>query len=106
MSDQLFSCPGICSDNVKVWLMASITPIALSACCTSCPLGGRALLPHDHINIDASDLGVCGVWHTPKLYFAVQRIQEELDRIEISKARVDTYIRYRQLLGAYISVDL
>jgi hypothetical protein len=41
-----------------------------------------AIPPHDSINMDASDLGVCGVWHTQRSYFAVRWNQDEQERIE------------------------
>jgi len=62
--------------------------------------------PHDRINMDASDLGVCGVWHNQKQYFKVRWSQDELDRIRTFKNREDVSfnINYRELLGAYFSV--
>jgi hypothetical protein len=38
-------------------------------------LPAGALLPYDHINMKASDLGVCGVWHIQRLCFALQKSQ-------------------------------
>jgi hypothetical protein len=67
-----------------------------------------AIPPHDSINMDVSDLGVCGVWHTHQFYFAVRWNQDEQERIEKFKARTDTSfnINYRELLGAYFAVVL
>jgi hypothetical protein len=64
--------------------------------------------PHDRINMDASDMGVCGVWHTRKLYFAVQWDEFELARLDRFKSHEDPgfSINYRELLGAYFSVIL
>jgi hypothetical protein len=67
-----------------------------------------AVPPHDSINMDASDLGVCGVCHAQRSYFAVRWNQDEQERIEKFKARTDTSfnINYRELLGAYFAVVL
>jgi dissimilatory sulfite reductase (desulfoviridin) alpha/beta subunit len=67
-----------------------------------------AVPPHDCIEMDASDLGVCGVWHTQRSYFAVRWNQDEQERIEKFKARTDNSfnINYRELLGAYFAVVL
>jgi hypothetical protein len=58
--------------------------------------------PHGRFNTDTSSLGVCGERHTQSFYFAVHWNREAMDRIERSKARVDTSfnINYRELLGA------
>jgi hypothetical protein len=67
-----------------------------------------AIPPHDSINMDASDLGVCGVWHTQRSYFAVRWSRDEQERIEKFKTQTDTSfnINYRELLGAYFAVVL
>ena len=59
--------------------------------------------PHEVINMDASDLGVCGVWHTRKTYFAMEWNSEEKALIEKFKDRSDMSfsINYRELLGTY-----
>lgn len=68
----------------------------------------EAIPPHDHVNMDASDAGVCGVWHSQKKFFAVQWNEDEKECIRKFKDRSDMSfsINYRELLGAYFSVIL
>jgi hypothetical protein len=35
---------------------------------------------HDCINMDASDAGVCGVWHSQKKFFALQHYNGTITR--------------------------
>ena len=55
------------------------------------------------IEMDASDWGVCGVWHSHRRYFAIPWDEEEKALIASFKKQEDmTFsINYRELLGAY-----
>ena len=56
--------------------------------------------PHETINMDASDLGVCAVWHSQKLYFAIEWNDEEKALIQSfkNKDNMSFSINYRELL--------
>ena len=56
--------------------------------------------------MDASDLGVCAVWHSRKVYFVIEWNDEENELIESFKNKSDmTFsINYRELLGAYFAM--
>jgi hypothetical protein len=58
--------------------------------------------------MDASDAGVCGVWHSQKKFFAIQWNDHEKECIRRFKEKSDSAfsINYRELLGAYFSVVL
>jgi hypothetical protein len=67
-----------------------------------------AIPPHDCINIDVSDEGVCGVRHSQKKFFALQWHDHEEECIRRFKEKSDSAfsINDRELLGAYFSVVL
>ncbi len=67
-----------------------------------------AIPTHDCINMDASDAGVCGVWHSQKKFFALQWNELEKESIRRFKEKSESVfsINYRELLGAYFSVIL
>jgi hypothetical protein len=67
-----------------------------------------AIPPHDCINMDASDAGVCGVWHSQKKFFAIQWNDHEKECIRRFKEKSDSAvsINYRERLGTYFSVVL
>jgi hypothetical protein len=52
------------------WLLALFRSDALQGM-SMARLAG-AIPPHDWINMDASDAGVCAVWHSQKKFFALQ----------------------------------
>ena len=62
--------------------------------------------PHESIHMDASDWGVCAVWHAKKLFLAVPWNTEEKKRIQEFKNKDDMSfsINYRELLGAYFAM--
>ncbi len=63
----------------------------------------------DHvINMDASDSGVCGVWHARKIYFSMQWNDTEKKLIAEFKNRTDMQfgINFREFLGAYFAMVL
>ena len=62
--------------------------------------------PNGFINMDASDWGVCGVWHDQKQYFVIQWNSEEKALIDKFKSREDMAfsINIRELLGAYFAL--
>ena len=64
--------------------------------------------PKVHIEMDASDWGVCGVWHEQRRYFAIPWDKEEKTLIEKFKAQEDMSfsINLRELLGAYFAMVL
>lgn len=64
--------------------------------------------PNCHINMDASDWGVCGVWQEKKQYFAIPWSEEESELIAKFKSREDmTFsINIRELLGAYFAMSI
>jgi hypothetical protein len=66
-----------------------------------------AIPPHDCINMDASDAGVCGVWHSQKKFFALQWNEHEKECIRRFNEKTDSgfSINYRELLDAYFSVN-
>jgi hypothetical protein len=67
-----------------------------------------AIPPHDCINMDASDAGVCGMWHSQKKFFALQWDDHGKECIRRFKEKSDSAfsINYRELLGADFSVVL
>jgi hypothetical protein len=88
------------------WLLALFRSDALQDM-SMARLAG-AIPPHDFINMDASDAGVCGVWHSKRRFFAIQWDDHEKELIRRLKDRSNmTFgINYRELLGAYFSVVL
>jgi hypothetical protein len=56
-----------------------------------------AIPPHDRINMDASDAGVCGVWHSQKKFFALQWNEHKKECIRRFKEKTDSgfSINYR-----------
>ena len=88
------------------WLLALFRSDALQDM-SMARLAG-AIPPHDCINMDASDAGVCGVWHSQKKFFAMQWDDHEKECIRKFKDRSEMAfsINYRELLGAYFSVVL
>ena len=88
------------------WLLALFRSDALQDM-SMARLAG-AIPPHDRINMDASDAGVCGVWHSQKKFFALQWNEHEKECIRRFKEKTDSgfNINYRELLGAYFSVIL
>ena len=62
--------------------------------------------PQESINMDASDWGVCAVWHSRKSFIAIPWNDEERKGIEQVKNKNDmTFsINYRELLGAYFAM--
>ena len=66
--------------------------------------GSRA--PDCYVNMDASDWGVCGVWHERKQYFAVPWDEHEKALISKFKSRDDMSfsINIRELLGGFYSL--
>jgi hypothetical protein len=65
-----------------------------------------AIPPYYCISMDASDAGVCGVWHSQKKFFAIQWNDHEKKSIRRFKEKSGSAfsISYRELLGAYFSV--
>jgi hypothetical protein len=88
------------------WLLALFRSDALQDM-SMARLAG-AIPPHDCINMDASDAGVCGVWHSQKKFFALQWNEHEKESIRRFKEKSDSAfsVNYRELLGAYFSVIL
>jgi hypothetical protein len=88
------------------WLLALFRSDALQDM-SMARLAG-AIPPHDCINMDASDAGVCGVWHSQKKFFALQWNELEKESIRRFKEKSESVfsINYRELLGAYFSVIL
>ena len=86
------------------WLIALFSSDAFQAISMRRLAG--AIEPHETINMDASDLGVCAVWHSQKLYFAIEWNDEEKALIKSFKNKDDMSfsINYRELLGAYFAM--
>ena len=62
--------------------------------------------PNCRIDMDASDWGVCGVWHEQKRFFVIPWSANEKALIEKFKSREDMSfsINIRELLGAYFAL--
>ena len=88
------------------WLLALLRSGALNGIPMSRFTGTAS--PKVHIEMDASDRGVCGVWHEQRRYFAIPWDKEEKTSIEKFKAQEDMSfsINLRELLGAYFAMVL
>jgi hypothetical protein len=64
-----------------------------------------AIPPHDYINMDASDAGVCGFRHIQKKFFASQwnNHEEYIRRFNETSGSAFSF-NYWGLVGAYVSV--
>ena len=88
------------------WLLALLRSGALNGIPMSRFTGTAP--PKVHIEMDASDWGVCGVWHAQRRYFAIQWDDEEKTLIEKFKTQenMSFSINLRELLGAYFAMVL